>query len=285
MKLHGGNIHVFSEGEGHGSTFSITMPVTRSSSIAPNAPIRIKPIVSLQKLSFPQRSSSRSNESNISIPRKIGEGILDVVSGNYKGKPSIVLPTNGEEENYPDMSTTLNESFHLTTNIANKSSIDDSHQNIMVSQTLRFEQHETHSPKLHNPENSTNTVPIKRVLIVDDSQVNRKMLKNVLRKKFDECEEAEDGQDALARYHSHSHSHLVNKHSNYYDVIITDYLMPRMNGLELVKQLRCSGYTGQIIGLTGDIDMKAAFEEAGVNYLLTKPVQGKVLLETMQGKN
>ena len=117
------------------------------------------------------------------------------------------------------------------------------------------------------------------------TQVNRKMLKNVLRKKFDKFEEAEDGEDALARYHSHSYGHDANQHSNYYDVIITDYLMPRMNGLELVKQLRSNGYTGQIIGLTGDTDMQAAFEEAGANHLLTKPVQGKVLLETVQGKN
>ena len=70
-----------------------------------------------------------------------------------------------------------------------------------------------------------------RILIVDDSSTMRRIIGNVVtqlgvaKENFDE---AEDGVVALKLF----------KEKNNYDVVLTDWNMPNMNGLELVKAIR-----------------------------------------------
>ncbi len=65
-----------------------------------------------------------------------------------------------------------------------------------------------------------------------------------------------------------------------YDVIITDVIMPKLNGLELVRQLRESGVNTPVILLTalGTTDNKVDGLEAGGDDYLVKPVEFKELL-------
>ncbi len=69
--------------------------------------------------------------------------------------------------------------------------------------------------------------PQARVLIVDDSEMNRKVLKNLLQKTKMQIEEASGGKECLE---------LVRK--NTYHLIFMDHLMPEMDGLETLEALK-----------------------------------------------
>ncbi len=107
-----------------------------------------------------------------------------------------------------------------------------------------------------------------RAMIVDDSRVMRSMIIQSLRKtglaEF-EFTEAEDGADALARFHP--------KHT---DILFLDWNMPKMTGIDLVRKLRAAGKTEQIpiVMITSEKSMgkiEEALDEAGANEYLTKP--------------
>jgi two-component system chemotaxis response regulator CheY len=69
-----------------------------------------------------------------------------------------------------------------------------------------------------------------KILIVDDSKVNRIILKNYLSSVgFVNIEEAEDGKMALAK---------IKQSLSGYDLIIADWHMPEMNGIDLLRELR-----------------------------------------------
>jgi CheY-like chemotaxis protein len=137
-----------------------------------------------------------------------------------------------------------------------------------------------------------------RLLIVDDSSVNRKMLRRALKELFSVIDEAVDGKECLERLHivpttvsDTTNNGIQYKNENndstiQYDIIIMDYWMPEMTGLEATKAIRGCGYNGKIIGLTGNTEqtMKTAFEESGVNMVLTKPYQGEHMITLFQSK-
>ena len=58
-----------------------------------------------------------------------------------------------------------------------------------------------------------------------------------------------------------------------FDLIITDHSMPRMNGLDLVRQLRAREFAGKIIVLSGHLSPEntQAYEELRVDMVFTKP--------------
>lgn len=68
------------------------------------------------------------------------------------------------------------------------------------------------------------------------------------------------------------------------DAIITDIRMPRMDGVELVKQLKASGsYTPTAVALTGFSDLSARDAyDLGIEAQLSKPVSRKVLIAAVQ---
>ncbi len=104
------------------------------------------------------------------------------------------------------------------------------------------------------------------VLIAEDSNLMRNVLKDMLLAMGFIVEEAENGRQALELYRTQR-----------FHIVITDWLMPEMNGLELCKEIRSdsggSGYT-YIIMLTAQ-DSKndiIAGLDAGADEYLVKPV-------------
>ncbi|WP_441859353.1 response regulator [Mesonia sp.] len=69
---------------------------------------------------------------------------------------------------------------------------------------------------------------IKRVLIVDDNRNNRKILRRMLERKGIEVEEADSGLKAL----------LIMSDHQAFDVIIMDYHMPIMDGIETIRKIK-----------------------------------------------
>ena len=65
------------------------------------------------------------------------------------------------------------------------------------------------------------------------------------------------------------------------DIVLVDLMMPDINGIDTTKQIRSGGYSGPIIAFTAldDMDVQQEAKQAGCNEVVTKPYQGKKLLE------
>ena len=104
----------------------------------------------------------------------------------------------------------------------------------------------------------------RKVLIVEDEEVIRKILRITLSKWGFQVEEAEDGVQALVKLEKER-----------YPLIICDILMPNLNGWDLIKKVKEDPKTRdiRIIALTSrnrDSDMFKGYE-LGANYYMTKP--------------
>ncbi len=106
---------------------------------------------------------------------------------------------------------------------------------------------------------------IKKILIVDDSSVARKMLKSCLPKdKGYEFHEAADGSEGVEKYIE------VNP-----DVTFMDLNMPVMNGYEAVRTITGQDKDALIIVVTAEIQMKSIKDAlaAGAYMVLKKPLK------------
>lgn len=114
----------------------------------------------------------------------------------------------------------------------------------------------------------------KKILLVDDEELNRKLLKSLLKEYM--VFEAVNGQEALDMVLS------VNP-----DIILMDIMMPVMDGLTTTKKLKENPYTSRIpiIIITGIQDTKFRVEglKSGANDFLLKPIDGIEL--TLRVKN
>lgn len=116
------------------------------------------------------------------------------------------------------------------------------------------------------------------VLVVDDVASNRKMLSRLLMYRCEYFVDAVDGQDAVDKVRE------AMQRQEMFDVITIDHQMPVMDGPTATRRIREMGFTGVIIGLTGNIlprDMEI-FVEAGANKVLTKPLSAKQFDETIE---
>ena len=84
-----------------------------------------------------------------------------------------------------------------------------------------------------------------------------------------------DGRDALTK---------IADATDTFDVIITDNAMPRMPGLELVRQLRSEQFSGKIIVLSAHLsaEQQAEYERLKVDLILTKPFDIRELRQVVQ---
>ena len=104
-----------------------------------------------------------------------------------------------------------------------------------------------------------------KVLVADDSGVMRKIIVRALNTcGVTDVVEATDGLDAVDQFGKED----VN-------LVMTDWNMPKMNGIELTKTIRASGSNVPIIMVTTEADKRSVMNaiEAGVNDYLTKPFE------------
>ena len=101
-----------------------------------------------------------------------------------------------------------------------------------------------------------------RVLVIDDEAMLRGLLRDMLLACGYEADVAEDGATGLMRYQSER-----------YSAVITDFLMPGMDGFEVVDALRTIDPQVRVIMLTGSAaEMTVGrARESGVT-LLHKPI-------------
>lgn len=107
-----------------------------------------------------------------------------------------------------------------------------------------------------------------KVLVIEDETSIRRLLRYDLQKEGYEVDTAENGRIALDMIKG-----------NPYDVLIVDWMLPEVSGIELVSEIRKNGYQSIIMMLTAkneEEDILDAFD-AGVDDYLTKPFSPRVL--------
>ncbi|MDR0832421.1 MAG: response regulator [Bacillales bacterium] len=126
---------------------------------------------------------------------------------------------------------------------------------------------------------ATNRFKGKRILLVDDVDINRMIVVSLLEITGASIEEAEDGTVAVQKF--------TENNPNYYDIIFMDIRMPIMDGYEATKSIRAIGsdYAKKIpiIALTANAfkeDIDAA-KAAGMNSHVAKPVDYEKLIEQL----
>ena len=111
-----------------------------------------------------------------------------------------------------------------------------------------------------------------RVLVVDDSPVNRMVLKALLtRLGINDIVLAEDGKAALEKLEA----------DPAFDLVMSDMWMPVMDGAELVKRIRADTRLAhlKVCSITADVEARMTYREQGFDMLLLKPVTIEKMVE------
>lgn len=114
-----------------------------------------------------------------------------------------------------------------------------------------------------------------KVLIVDDSRVMRQIVQRTLRQAgYDALEllEASNGLEAYDAVQSHSP-----------DLVLSDWNMPEMTGIELLKALRGGGSQVPFCFVTseGSDDMREQATQAGAMGLIAKPFTSEGFMDVL----
>jgi len=115
-----------------------------------------------------------------------------------------------------------------------------------------------------------------RVLIIDDEEQFRSMLRQVLELSGYVVAEAGDGQQGLAILHQESA-----------DLVITDIIMPNKEGIETIFELKRDFPAVKIIAISGG-SRQGGYQyldqarHAGADHTLVKPFDGDELLQAIE---
>ncbi len=117
-----------------------------------------------------------------------------------------------------------------------------------------------------------------RILVVDDMAAMRKILKTLLAQLgYKNVDEAEDGKQALD---------ILKQNPNKYGLVITDWNMPNMTGIELVQAIRSDEKLKHlpILMVTAEAKKENVLMaiKAGVNNYIVKPFTAETLKEKIE---
>lgn len=116
-----------------------------------------------------------------------------------------------------------------------------------------------------------------RALVVDDSRAVRIILAKTLKDLGFEVCEAANGREALE---------IIETEKSAVTLVLADWNMPEINGLELLKRLRqdpeLSSLVVVMVTTETELDQMAAALEAGANEYVMKPFTKDILVEKLQ---
>ena len=116
-----------------------------------------------------------------------------------------------------------------------------------------------------------------KALVVDDSRAVRMILSKTLKELGFEVREAANGLEALE---------VIAVEKTAVTLVLADWNMPEINGLELLKQLRqdpeLSSLVVIMVTTETELDQMAAALEAGANEYIMKPFTKDILVEKLQ---
>jgi CheY-like chemotaxis protein len=250
-----------SKGIGFGCIFTIELPLTTSFTTS-------NEYIQLNIESLVNKSPKYDNRKNSieSIPPSMIYPIMDsnsnLYNNNNNNNNNNVKKNNNINIDSIKNDDNNNNNINNNDNISNINSINNNNNNNNI-----------------NNDNNDNNNKL-RVLVVDDVEMNRKMIIRCIKYKYAMIGEAEDGNIAVQAVQN------AVENREPYDIILMDYQMPNMIGPIAAKIMRNNGYKGLIIGVTGnglqpDVDY---FLSHGANRVLIKPVSIEQINQCIHGK-
>ena len=139
-------------------------------------------------------------------------------------------------------------------------------------------------PRSHEPESAPRETPVadpksmegrERILVVDDEELVRMVTKAVLAYRGYEIVEAEDGEDAVAKYRQAAPP---------FDLVLMDLHMPRLNGRDALLRIRESHPGSKFVLLSGGLQEEAAEGAASLEGVafLHKPFDNQELVRLVR---
>lgn len=115
-------------------------------------------------------------------------------------------------------------------------------------------------------------MPAKKIVVVEDDETVRKTLYLILKKNY-RVFLAKDSEEALRNFH----------HAKF-DLLIADFRLPHLNGLEMIGRFRELGYKGEAILISAHPDMFTVDELSryAVGYFFAKPLDFKALTRSIE---
>ncbi len=115
-----------------------------------------------------------------------------------------------------------------------------------------------------------------RVLVVDDFPTMRRIIKNLLKQLgYENVDEAENGEDALKKLKNGD-----------YKFVVSDWNMPVMEGIELLRHVRSDPQLKDIpfLMVTAEAEKEKVIEaiKLGVDNYIVKPFTGEILKEKIE---
>ena len=186
--------------------------------------------------------SDRMNQYGVVVDRLIGEHTL------------VVRPLDRRLGKVPDISSTAIMDDGSPVLIIDVDDIVRSIDNLLSGGRI---------PKVMLAQKQDARAKIKKILVVDDSITVREAERKILQKSGYAVETAVDGMDGWNAVQQGE-----------YDLVVSDVDMPRMNGIEMVRQIRkdprTKGIPVVIVSYKDREEDRVSGLEAGANYYLTK---------------
>lgn len=116
---------------------------------------------------------------------------------------------------------------------------------------------------------------MKKVLIVDDNRLDRRILVHILKEHFSNevvIDEAPEGLTAIK---------LLS--NSVYDLVITDLIMPKLEGLELIRRIKSDFSSTQIIAISGNKPFYLYLaKKMGIAGVFTKPIDRERIISCVE---
>ncbi len=113
---------------------------------------------------------------------------------------------------------------------------------------------------------------MKKVLVVDDNLMMRRMIINMFRESGLEFHEAGDGREGLEKIQEH-----------HFDLVITDIIMPGMEGIEMIMQAKRQIPALKIIAISGGKPYYLYLaKRLGIEAVFTKPLNYRQFTEKVK---
>lgn len=112
-----------------------------------------------------------------------------------------------------------------------------------------------------------------RILLAEDELALARVILKIFEKNNYSADAVHNGEDALTYLDAGN-----------YDVLVLDVMMPKVDGISVLKRLRATGNAIPVLMLTAkaEIDDKVLGLDSGANYYLTKPFDTKELLAAIR---
>ena len=115
----------------------------------------------------------------------------------------------------------------------------------------------------------------KHVLVVDDDEMMRSFINELLLIHDFKVTEADNGKSGLKEFRE-----------NTPDLVITDIIMPEMEGISFIRELRSHNKEIPIIAMTGNVhgrmeEFLDISSQLGADEILRKPIKSQTFLDTI----